>query len=280
MRKVGLIGCGHVGATVALDIVQGGFADELVIIDKDRKKAEAEVLDLLDALALLPFYVKIYVGEYDDLATADIVLSTLGHIELIKPGGDRFTELKANNPNDVIVNIYSQLLNLPKSQIIGTGTYLDTARMKAQVSRALEIDARSVEGYVLGEHGNSQFTAWSTVRVGGQSFLEIAKEKNLNLKDLEEKARQGGFAVFNTKGYTNVAIAAATVSLMNLVLSDAKNIAICSHYDENFSSYISTPALIGKNGIEALIKLPLTLEEEGKLKNSVVEIQEKINYFS
>lgn len=86
MRKVGLIGCGHVGATVALDIVQGGFADELVIIDKDRKKAEAEVLDLLDALALLPFYVKIYVGEYDDLATADIVLSTLGHIELIKPG--------------------------------------------------------------------------------------------------------------------------------------------------------------------------------------------------
>ena len=192
-------------------------------------------------------------GEYDDLATADIVLSTLGHIELIKPGGDRFTELKANipeikevseqlnrinfkgiliattNPNDVIVNIYSQLLNLPKSQIIGTGTCLDTARMKAQVSRALEIDARSVEGYVLGEHGNSQFTAWSTVRVGGQSFLEIAKEKNLNLKDLEEKARQGGFAVFNTKGYTNVAIAAATVSLMNLVLSDAKNIAICSH---------------------------------------------------
>ncbi|KEY63631.1 lactate/malate family dehydrogenase [Lactococcus cremoris] len=304
MRKVGLIGCGHVGATVALDIVQGGFADELVIIDKDRKKAEAEVLDLLDALALLPFYVKIYVGEYDDLATADIVLSTLGHIELIKPGGDRFTELKANipeikevseqlnrinfkgiliattNPNDVIVNIYSQLLNLPKSQIIGTGTYLDTARMKAQVSRALEIDARSVEGYVLGEHGNSQFTAWSTVRVGGQSFLEIAKEKNLNLKDLEEKARQGGFAVFNTKGYTNVAIAAATVFLMNLVLSDAKNIAICSHYDEKFSSYISTPALIGKNGIEALIKLPLTLEEEGKLKNSVVEIQEKINYFS
>ncbi len=244
MRKVGLIGYGHVGATVALDIVQGGFADELVIIDKDRKKAEAEVLDLLDALALLPFYVKIYVGEYDDLATADIVLSTLGHIELIKPGGDRFTELKANipeikevseqlnrinfkgiliattNPNDVIVNIYSQLLNLPKSQIIGTGTCLDTARMKAQVSRALEIDARSVEGYVLGEHGNSQFTAWSTVRVGGQSFLEIAKEKNLNLKDLEEKARQGGFAVFNTKGYTNVAIAAATVSLMNLVLSE------------------------------------------------------------
>ena len=98
MRKVGLIGCGHVGATVALDIVQGGLVDELVIIDKKREKAEAEVLDLLDALSLLPFYVKIYVGEYTDLVNADIILSTLGHIELIKPGGDRFTELKANIP--------------------------------------------------------------------------------------------------------------------------------------------------------------------------------------
>ena len=148
MRKVGLIGCGHVGATVALDIVQGGLVDELIIIDKKREKAEAEVLDLLDALSLLPFYVEIYVGEYTDLVNADIILSTLGHIELIKPGGDRFTELKANipeikevseqlnrinfkgiliattNPNDVIVNLYSQLLNLPQSHIIGTGTYL------------------------------------------------------------------------------------------------------------------------------------------------------------
>ncbi|MCT1191778.1 L-lactate dehydrogenase [Lactococcus lactis] len=304
MRKVGLIGCGHVGATVALDIVRGGLVDELVIIDKKREKAEAEVLDLLDSLSLLPFYVKIYVGEYTDLVNADIILSTLGHIELIKPGGDRFTELKANipeikevseqlnrinfkgiliattNPNDVIVNLYSQLLNLPQSHIIGTGTYLDTARMKAQVSKALKIDGRAIEGYVLGEHGNSQFTAWSTVRVGGQSFLEIAKEKNLDLEDLEEKARQGGFAVFNTKGYTNVAIAAATVSLMNLVLSDAKSITICSHYDEKFKSYISTPALIGKEGVEALVKFPLTFEEEVKLKQSVCEIQEKIDYFS
>ena len=87
MRKVGLIGCGHVGATVALDIVQGGLVDELIIIDKKREKAEAEVLDLLDALSLLPFYVEIYVGEYTDLVNADIILSTLGHIELIKPGG-------------------------------------------------------------------------------------------------------------------------------------------------------------------------------------------------
>lgn len=304
MRKVGIIGVGHVGATVALNIVQGGFADELVLIDKKREVAEAEVFDLWDSLPLQAFHVKIYAGNYADLADADIVLSTLGHIELIKPGGDRFTELRANipeitevaeklnssafngiliattNPNDVIVDLYSKLLNLPKNHIFGTGTYLDTARLKRQVADCLGIDSRSVEGYALGEHGNSQFAAWSTVRIGGRPFTEIAAERGIDLDTIEENARQGGFAVFNTKHYTNVAIAAATVGLMNLVFSDAKNIAICSHYDEKFGSYISTPALIGKDGVEQLIDLPLTNDEQQKLQASADEIQEKIKLFN
>lgn len=304
MRKVGIIGVGHVGATVVLDIVQGGFADELVLIDKNRAVAEAEVYDLWDSLALQPFHVKVNVGDYADLSDADVVLSTLGHIELIKPGGDRFTELRANvpeiqevaqnlnacgfdgvliattNPNDVIINLYSELLHLPKNRIIGTGTYLDTARLKRQVAQALLLDPRSVEGYALGEHGNSQFAAWSTVRIGGRPFTEIAQEQAIDLATIEENARQGGFAVFNTKHYTNVAIAAATVGLMNLVFSDAKNIAICSHYDEQFGSYISTPALIGKEGVEAIVNLPLTQVEKEKLRHSADEIQEKIRLFS
>ena len=304
MRKVGIIGLGHVGATVALDIVQGGFADELVLIDKNPEIARAEVFDLWDSLALQPYHVKIYAGDYHDLKDADVVLSTLGHIDAIKPGGDRFTELRLNapevkqvsddlnasgfsgiliattNPNDVIVEMYSHYLNLSQSRILGTGTYLDTARMKRQVAGHLNLDPRCVEGYALGEHGNSQFVAWSTVRVAGRLFSEIAKEKGLNLDAIEEDSRQGGFAVFNTKHYTNVAIAAATVGLMNLVLSDAKSSAICSHYDPQFNSYISTPALIGKNGVEGLIELPVTADEKVKLQASADEIQNKIKLFS
>ena len=303
MRKVGIIGLGHVGATVAVNIVQGGFADELILIDKKPEVAEAEAIDLQDSLALQAFHTKVYTGSYADLADADIVLSTLGHIEALKPGGDRFTELRLNaeeikqvsedlnasgfkgiliattNPNDVIVDMYAKYLNLPNQRILGTGTYLDTARMKRQVAGHLGLDPRSIEGYSLGEHGNSQFVAWSTVRVGGRPFTEIAAEKNLDLDQIEEAARQGGFAVFNTKHYTNVAIAAATVGLMNLVFSDAKNVAICSHYDEKFGSYISTPALIGKAGVEALIDLPLTAEEQVKLQASANEIQDKIKLF-
>ncbi|MFC4652003.1 L-lactate dehydrogenase [Lactococcus nasutitermitis] len=303
MRKIAIIGVGHVGATVALDIVQGGYADELVLIDKNPAVAKAEMWDLQDSLSLQAFHTKIIAGDYSDLEDADVVLSTLGHIELIKPAGDRFTELRANipeiqevaeklnlskfngiliattNPNDVIVDMYARLLHLPKKHIIGTGTYLDTARLKRQVADCLGLDPRTVEGYVLGEHGNSQFAAWSTVRIAGRPFTEIAKERGIELEVIEENARQGGFAVFDTKRYTNVAIAAATVGLMNLVLSDAKNIAICSHYDEKFDSYISTPALIGKDGVEEIIDLPLTEIEKEKLQASADEIQDKIKKF-
>ena len=303
MRKVGIIGTGHVGATVALDIVQAGLVDELILIDKDAELAKAEEGDLRDSLPLQAHHTKVTAGTYQDLSDADIVLSTLGHIELIKPGGDRFTELQANlpeikdvseqlnavnfqgiliattNPNDVIVDLYSKLLNLPNERIFGTGTYLDTARLKRQVAEVLGIDGRSIEGYALGEHGNSQFAAWSTVRVGGRPFTEIAAEKGLKLADIEHAAAFGGFTVFDKKRYTNVAIAQATVALMNLVFSDAKNVAICSHYDPQFDGYISTPALIGKGGVESLIELPLTDEEKQKLQASADEIKQKRELF-
>lgn len=304
MRKVGIIGLGHVGSTVALNIVQGGYADELVLIDKIEAKAIAEEGDLRDALSLLPYHVHVHVGNYEDLADADIVLSCLGHVELIEPSGDRFTELRANipeirqvaaelnrvgyknlvlittNPNDVIVELYAKALDLPREQVIGTGTYLDTARLKRQVADSLGMDARNISGYALGEHGASQFVAWSTIKVAGQPFTELAKARGINLEEIEQKTRVGGFTVFDAKGYTNVAIAAANVSLLNILLSDAKNIAICSHYDENLQSYISTPALLGRKGVEGLVELDLTAEERLKLQASVDEIQDKIERFS
>lgn len=160
MRKIGIIGLGHVGATVAVNIVQGGFADELILIDKKPEvaEAEAEAIDLQDSLALQAFHTKVYIGSYADLADADIALSTFVNIEALKTGGDRFTELRLNaeeikqvsedfnasgfkgiliattNSNDVIVDMYAKYLNLPNQRILGTGTYLDTARMKRKVA--------------------------------------------------------------------------------------------------------------------------------------------------
>lgn len=237
MRKIGVVGIGHVGATVAHLIVSQGLADALVLVDKNPDKLASEVLDFRDAASLLPQHVTVTAGTTADLGDADVVISALGHIDLIQPGGDRFTELRANtpevqqvgtdlkhagfqgvlivisNPVDVMTGLYQQVTGLPTQQVFGTGTYLDTARLKRALGDALNIDPRSVSGYMLGEHGASQFAAWSTVRALGQTATELAATYQLDLAQIAADARDGGFTVFAGKKYTNFAIAHAAVAL-------------------------------------------------------------------
>ena len=299
MRKIGIVGIGHVGSTVAHLIISQGLADELILVDKNTAKRDSEVLDFRDAASLLPHHVHIASGTPADLADADVVISALGHIDLIEPGGDRFTELRANtpevqqvgqalhragfngvlivisNPVDVITGIYQQVTGLPANQDFGTGTYLDTARLKRSLGDALNVDPRSIQGYMLGEHGDSQFAAWSTVRVLGQKADELVTNYHLDLDAVANDARVGGFTVFSGKKYTNFAIAHAAVSLAQLVLSDAHNEAIVSHYDARFAGYISTPAIIGRSGVVANFELTLTADEQRALQQSANAIAEK-----
>ena len=305
MRKVGIIGLGNVGAMIAQMIVQAGYVDELVLIDKNTAKSKAEAFDMLDAASLLNSHTKITVGDYPDLPDAEVVISALGHIKALD-AQDRFQELKINtpmvkavadeinasgfngvflivtNPNDVIAQLYSQALNLPKNQVFGTGTYLDSARLHRYIAEEAGVDARSVSGYMLGEHGDSQFAAWSTVNIGGVPFKKTAVTNNFDLEKIEDSARHGGFVVYEGKGYTNFAIAAASVSLMNLILSDAKAVVVCSHYDAELDAYLSTPALVGRDGAQAYPGFieSISKEEADKLKDSAREIQEKIKKFS
>ena len=299
MRKIGVVGIGHVGATVAHIIIAQGLADELVLVDKNSDKVAADALDFRDAASLLSTHVTVHAGTAADLTDADLVISALGHIDLIKPGGDRFTELKANtpevqqvgadlkkagfngvlivisNPVDVITGIYQKATGLPTNQVFGTGTYLDTARLKRVLGETLHVDPRSVQGYMLGEHGDSQFAAWSTVKILGQDIQSLIAQHQLDLDKIANDARVGGFTVFNGKKYTNFAIAHAAVSLAQLVLSDARNEAIVSHYDDKFKSFISTPAIIGRAGVVQTFDLPLTPDEEIALQQSVYAIAEK-----
>lgn len=215
-RKVAVIGMGHVGSTVAHYIVANGFADDLVLIDTNEKKVNADALDFEDAMANLLHHTNIYVNDYGQLKDTDVIVSALGNIKLQdNPDADRFAELPftrdavpkvaekikesgfngkivaITNPVDVITSIYQSVTGLPKNQVIGTGTLLDSARMKRAVASRLNVDPRSVEGYNLGEHGNSQFTAWSTVRVLEQPITELAKKRGLDLDELDHEARMG-----------------------------------------------------------------------------------------
>lgn len=292
-RKLAIIGMGNVGATCAHYVVASGFVDDLVLIDKNEQKVKADALDFADAMANLPYHTNIFVNDYSQLDDTDIIISAVGNIGLQdRTEPDRFAELdytsaackavatqiKAtkfdgkivviSNPNDVMVSIYQKVTGLPKEHVMGTGTLLDSARMKRAVGKAFNIDPRSVDGYNLGEHGNSQFTAWSTVKVLDHPITELAKQEGIDLDKVDEDVRMGGFTVFTGKKYTNYGISSAAVRLAMAILNDANIKLPVSNFCEEYGVYLSYPAIIGRDGIEKQLQLDLPQEELDKLQYS------------
>lgn len=299
MRKIGIIGMGHVGATVAFSLFTHGIADELVLIDKNEDKVSAEYNDLHDTLARNNYYVNVRMQDWDALKDADVVITAFGDIAATVKTGDRFGEFKINaknarevgkklkeigykgviinisNPCDAVSQILQQTTGLKKNRVFGTGTFLDTARMQRIVGEKLGQDPHNVEGYVLGEHGSSQFTAWSTVRVNNKIALQLFSEKDQ--EEISAQSNKNSFIVAKGKGYTSYAIATCAVLLTQAVFSDAGLYAPISVYDPEFKTYIGYPAIIGRDGIEKLIQLKLTEEEHQKLVNSANKIKEHLD---
>lgn len=298
MRKVGIIGLGHVGVTVAYTLITKGIVDELVCIDIDEKKAKAEFYDFSDALAILPNQPHIIMNSYEALADADIIITAFGDIRLSVEGNDRFGELSLNaknakevgqklkaiqfdgillnisNPCDVICALLQHYTGLPKGRVLGTGTSLDTARMKRALAQHYNVASNNISGYVLGEHGDSQFIAWSTVQVNHLPF-SISKAET---KELEEKTRNGAWTIVEGKGYTSYGIASCAVEIVNAIFNDAHQLLIVSTPFNEEETYIGYPAIIGAKGIVDMIELPLSQKEKEALAKTAQMIQEKIDH--
>ncbi|MFT8878231.1 MAG: L-lactate dehydrogenase [Oenococcus sp.] len=302
MTKIGILGSGHVGSTLAQQIVTLGLASELVLIDPKADKVAADVMDLQDMQANLASHTRVFAGGYADLKDADIVVSAFGNIaEAWKTPTDRFAELpftkkyveesapqlKASgfhgvlvvisNPCDVIASLFQRLTGFDRNRVLGTGTLLDSSRMKRATAAALDIDPRSVDGYSLGEHGNSQFVAWSTVRVLGRPIQELLAESKtqLDLDQIDHDAKMGGHTVFLGKRYTNFGIAAAASRLLKAIIEDAHEELPVSNYYAPLDCYLGYPAIIGKQGIVKQLALALTDEEKEKLERSADFIKDK-----
>jgi len=299
-RKVAIIGMGNVGAAVAHGLIAQGAFDDYVLIDTNEAKVKADALDFQDAAANLNHHANITVNSYEALADADIIISALGNIKLQdNPNADRFVELPftskevievskkikevgfkgiliaITNPVDVVTSLYQHYTGLPKERVIGTGTLLDTARMKRAVGVRFGVDPRSVYGYNLGEHGNSQFTAWSQVRVKGQPISKLTSEEVL--EEIGTEAMRGGHTVFYGKKYTSYGIASAAIRLALAVISDAHEELPVTNYYAPLDTYLSYPALVGRSGIIEQLQLTLTEEEEAKLARSAQFIQDKFS---
>lgn len=298
MRKVAIIGMGHVGATVAFTLFTHGIADEMVLIDKNPKKADAEFNDLSDTLARNDFHVKLKQQDYSELKDTDIIVTAFGDIKASVESGNRFAEFDFNsqqakevgqkikesgfkgiiinisNPCDAVTTILQQTTGLPKNRVFGTGTFLDTARMQRAVGDELGQDPRNVDGFVLGEHGNSQFVAWSTVSVDHKPAVDLFDEETR--KTLNQRTKDNAFKVAFGKGFTSYAVATCGVRLVQAVFSDAHLFAPTSVYVPSVETYIGYPSIIGANGVEKVVPLKINDEEQKLFEESANYIKKHV----
>ncbi len=306
VKKALIIGMGNVGTAVATAMVLRGSVDKLYLVDKKDKKAQAEALDLNHQGALLQTTTEIKALPFkenweDTLRDCDLLIFSPGKISLLlDPNVDRLGELPNSleivrelaprikkshfngillcitNPCDAVVTYLQQETNLPKERIFATGTTLDTIRMRYGVSQHFHCNVHDVSGYVLGEHGETQFTPWSTVRINGVSVEELAKKENLNLQQLEDDARRGAWDIIAGKNYTSQGIGLSATKIAEAILGDTKEAFPLSSYNETFKTYIGQVTQVGKNGVEKVRNLPLTPLEQERFEASAKAVHQNL----
>lgn len=304
-RKVGIIGAGNVGSHLGLQLAVQGLADEVVFYDVNNDKAMGESLDLMDAVSYQPHHFEAYAGTIDDMKDADIMINASGKprlpgqtrldmmdggiattkefLPLIEKSGFDGIIISISNPCDIIAEYISYKLDYPKNKIIGSGTALDSARLQYQLSDQLKINRRSLTAYLLGEHGDSSMIPWSHVTVAGKKLDELLAEKpelyKMDPKDvILEKVHREGYVENTTKGCTEFGVTSATAELVRAIYhNEHKVLPVSVYLDGPYGikdSFASVPVKIGKDGVEDIIELHLTEEENAELAASIKVLKE------
>lgn len=304
--KIVIVGAGLVGTSTAFSLITQGICDEVMIIDINKDKARGEVMDLCHCVEYLNRNVKVSEGDYKDCADADIVVLTAGSPP--KPGQTRLDTLElsarivksivepvmasgfhghfivVSNPVDIIAYYVYQLSGLPKNQVIGTGTAMDSARLKHFIGELIGVDPRSVQGYTMGEHGDSQMCPWSHVTVGGKRFTDILEDnteyRNVDLDEIVRRVTRVGFEILEVKGTTCYGIATAVVGIIKAVMNDENRIIpVSTLLEGEFGEsdvFAGVPAILNRNGVQDVVEVHLSSEELTKFKHSVSVIREYI----
>ncbi|MBQ6320603.1 L-lactate dehydrogenase [Candidatus Saccharibacteria bacterium] len=296
-NKVMIIGTGNVGASIAYAMInQRTAVNELVLVDINADDAEGEAMDLRDALAVSPSYLKIKSGTYKDAKGCDIIVITAGANQ--KPGETRLDLLKKNagifkpmvkeimqngfrgiflvvsNPMDVLTYLTWKYSGLPSDHIIGSGTVLDSARLRLKVSEKLNIHPKSVHAYQVGEHGDSEFALWSTANVCGQPISTMLSAPTLDA--LEDYARNEAYEIIAKKGATHYGIGVCTTYIINAILNDERRVLSVSSFDDNAGLFIGFPTVVGRRGAIKRINVQLSEEEGIKYQRSVNTLKDAI----
>ena len=297
-RKVAVIGTGFVGSSSAFALMESGLFTEMVLIDADKNRAEGEALDIAHGL---PFArpMKITAGDYDDIVDAAIIVVTAGAGQ--KPGETRLDLVKKNvaifqsiipeiaqrkcegillivaNPVDILTQVAVKLSGFPENRVFGSGTTLDSARLKYLLGEHLQVDARSVHAWIIGEHGDSEIVAWSSANVSGVPISEFCEMRghynhDKSQENIAEKVKNSAYEIIAKKRATYYGVAMAVKRICEAIIRDEKSILPISsimHGEFGIDDVVlSMPSIVGANGIETKVPISLSEDEEINLKKS------------
>ncbi|SFO04690.1 L-lactate dehydrogenase [Proteiniclasticum ruminis] len=303
-RKVAVIGTGFVGSSSAFALMESGLFSEMILLDADQNRAEGEALDISHGL---PFArpMKITAGTYDDLVDAAIIVITAGAGQ--KPGETRLDLVKKNvaifrtiigeiakrncqgillivaNPVDILTYVALKLSGFPENRVFGSGTTLDTARLKYLLGERLSVDARSVHAWIIGEHGDSQIAAWSSANVSGVPLSDFCSmrgftEHDQNMEDIAEDVKNSAYKIIEKKKATYYGVAVAVRRICEAIIRDEKSVLPVSSIQHGAFGIdgvaLSMPAIVGKNGVEKQIPIKLSEKEQVELRKSADALKE------
>lgn len=296
-QKIAVIGAGAVGSTVAYTLMVKDLAAEIILIDINKEKQEGEVLDIGDGISFSEVG-RVLGGDYKDAKDADIIILTAGVAQ--KPGETRLDLVQKNktiissilkeigeiksstivivisNPVDIITYLVQEISGLPKSQVFGTGTCLDSARLRSNIARRFDVDSAQVEGFVLAEHGNSEFVAWSTVSVAGKKAEELLSKEEM--EQIENEVKNEVYEIIKRKGATFYGIAMVTADIVKAVLLDENKILPVSNLLDNCNGVsgvcLGSPVVVGRTGIVKNWSIDLIDVEKEKLIKSAETIKQ------
>jgi len=298
--KISIIGAGSVGSTTAYTLLIKNLAKEIVLVDVNKEKEEGEIMDMNDVVSFSETE-KIIAGNYSDVKDSDIIILTAGVAQ--KPGETRLDLVKKNkeiaasiwkeigqvkpdciiiivsNPVDIITHLIQEISGLPKNQVFGTGTCLDTARLRSILAQKFNVDSSQIEGFMLGEHGDSEFVAWSTVNIEGKFAYNLLN--NEEMIQIENDIKNKAYNIIKKKGATYYGIAMVISDIVEAIIFDQKKILpISTQFDNKkdicFDVCLGNPNIIGSKGIIKSWPLDLKEEELEKLEKSAGELKKFI----
>lgn len=306
LKKVVLIGTGLVGMSMAYSVLNTGGIDELVLIDINQEKAIGEAMDISHGLPYSKSSLKVKAGDYSDCKDADIVVITAGTAQ--KPGQSRLELVNVNakimksttqsimatgfdgiiivasNPVDLMSYVVQKVSGLPTSRVIGSGTILDTARLKYMLGDYLNISSTNIHAYILGEHGDSSFVPWMNTYIGCKSMMEYIVEMNIDMNEMHKiykEVRQAAYEIIKRKNATYYGIGMSLNRLISAIFGDENAVLTVSAYQQGeFKQeglYIGVPAIINRHGVDKIIPLYLNNVDQEKFDKSSKTLKEIID---